>query len=579
MPITSGQRNKKTKRGRKELRFIPLGGMGEIGKNISLLEYGNDILVIDSGLKFPDEDMLGIDFVIPDFSYLLENKNKIRGLILTHGHEDHIGSLPFLLPQIDVPIYGTRLTLGLVNHKFQELKPDYTIKANEVHAGEVVRLGCFNVHFMSTCHSIPDSLGLAIETPVGNIIHSGDFKFDPTPLDARPPDYSTLVKFGHKGVLLLLSDSTNAEEPGYTPSERGVGQTLEGIFRLHQNKRIVLSMFASNLHRINQVIQTALRFNRKVALIGRSMNANVELARQLGYIDVDDSAFVPPQALEGMRYNRVAVLTTGSQGEPFSGLVLMSKGEHKYIKLGPKDLVVISALPIPGNEKLVSRTIDNLFRKGCEVIYEGDRQTHVSGHASQEELKMMLSMVKPRYFVPIHGEYRHLVRHAQLAHELGMEPRDVFVLENGDVLSFNQERARIKDPVRAGAFLIDGTSMGEIEGSILQERRLLAEDGIIAVSVTVDENMSLCAPPLIESRGFLHQDEAGELYKRLENAIAAFIKRAKGECPEAISQAIVTAVRRELKHLSKSLPVVLPSVTVLQSRSGLAESHWESKAS
>ena len=551
-----------------ELRLIPLGGMGEIGKNLSVLEYGEDIIIIDCGLKFPEEEMLGIDFVIPDAQYLVENRHRIRGLFLTHGHEDHIGALPFILPQIDVPLYGTPLTLGLVGNKMTNARSRYAPQYQEVHPGQTVHAGVFEVGFISVCHSIPDALGLYIRTPLGVVVHTGDFKLDATPIGGVRTDYATFADLGKQGVLLLLSDSTNSERDGFTPSERTVGQTFEQLFRLHKDRRIVLATFASNLHRAQQVFNVAARFNRKVVLMGRSMLAYVDLARKLGYIDVPDDLFISAQDAEQLAPNRTVVLTTGSQGEPFSGLVMMSKGEHRQIRLGEKDLVVVSATPIPGNEKLVSHTINRLFACGCEVVYERGRQIHVSGHASREELKLMLSLVKPKYFVPCHGEYRHLVRHGQLAREMGIPSRNIFVLHNGDVLSLSAgNKVKVGERVASGAVLIDGVAIGEFEGSLLKERRELSEDGLITLSVVLNENYSLAAPILLESKGSIFGVEEESLRKDLEGAILRAIDvfiRGNDREMETLHTEIRKKIREVLSRHAKSYPTIIPLISHLK---------------
>lgn len=552
--------------GSAELRFIPLGGFGEIGKNMLVFEYGDDILVVDSGLKFPDEEMFGIDFVIPDVSYLLENRDRIRGIVLTHGHEDHTGSLPFVLPRLDVPLYGTALTLGLAMGKLSEFAPSYEPKLKEVRAGEAIELGAFRVRFVSVCHSIPDGVGLIIETPEGIVVHTGDFKLDPTPIDGRLTDYNAFAEAGKKGVRLLLSDSTNAERPGYTSSENIVGKSFEQILRLHRNRRIVIAAFASNIHRTQQIFDVAARFNRKVALLGRSMVANVELARRLGYIQVSEDLLVPAGEAERIPANRLVVLTTGSQGEPFSGLVLMSKGEHRHILLGPKDLVAIFATPIPGNEKLVSRTIDRLFALGCEVIYDREQHVHASGHASQEELKMMLSMVKPQFFVPVHGERRHQHRHAQLAVEMGLPEANIHVLQNGDILRIHRGKAQIKGTVASGIVLVDGLALGEMKGSVLKERRELAEDGVLILSVVLDEEGRLAGELRLESRGFIHSPDAKELYEEIHKAVLKAVgstgeKAARD--PEQLEARIKGRVREVIRRLTRGTPQVVPMVTVL----------------
>lgn len=556
-----------------ELRLIPLGGLGQIGKNMMAIEYGNDIMVIDCGLMFPEEDMLGIDFVVPDVTYLLERKDKIRGLVLTHGHEDHIGGLPLILPGLDVPVYGTRLTLGMVKAKFKDSAPDYSLETVEVAAGESFSLGCFRLHCISVCHSIPDGIGLAIETPIGTIVHTGDFKLDPTPVDGRITDYSAFAEFGSRGVLLMLSDSTNVERNGFTPSERLLGGTLENIFRTYKSKRIIISAFASNLHRAQLILDAADKFNRKVVLMGRSMIQNVELARELGYIKADDDLLVPQEEISRIPDSKTVVLTTGSQGEPFSGLVLMSKGEHRHITLGQKDVVAVFASPIPGNEKLVSRTINRLYACGCDVIYDRDKNVHVSGHASQEELKMMFSMVRPKYFVPVHGEYRHLVRHAQLAVEMGIPQRNVHLIQNGDMLKLTGKSAQVKrNAFPAGGRLVDGMALGEMQSSLLKERRDLSEDGVLLLSAVLDSEWEVLGEPRIESVGFIHmKDAAGlksELCKAVKDAVAKGRSYSRRD-PEQLDSLIVNRVKDKLRQYGikgRSYPVIVPMVSVIEEK-------------
>lgn len=559
-------RNRRPSGASGELRFIPLGGFGEIGKNMLVFEYGDDILVVDSGLKFPDEEMFGIDFVIQDVSYLVENKERIRGLILTHGHEDHTGSLPFVLPRIDVPLYGTPLTLGMAMGKLTEFAPSYEPDLREVHAGETIELGAFRIRFVAVCHSIPDGVGLIIETPEGIIVHTGDFKLDPTPIDGRLTDYNAFAEAGKKGVRLLISDSTNAERPGHTASENIVGKSLEQILRLHKSRRIVLAAFASNIHRTQQIFDAAARFNRKVALLGRSMVTNVELARRLGYIQVSEDLLVPASEAERIPANRLVVLTTGSQGEPFSGLVLMSKGEHRHILLGPKDLVAIFATPIPGNEKLVSRTIDRIFSLGCEVIYDREQHVHASGHASQEELKMMLSMIKPQHFVPFHGERRHQHRHAQLAVEMGVPEANIHILQNGDILRIQGGKAQARGSVASGVVLVDGLALGEMKGSVLKERRELAEDGVLILSIVLDEEGKLAGELRLESRGFIHSADAKALYEEIHKGVLKAIGGTGEKAvqdPEQLEARIKGRVREVIRRVTRGTPNVVPMVTVV----------------
>ncbi|MDO5563229.1 MAG: ribonuclease J [Synergistaceae bacterium] len=567
MPVSEKKRYKRRPRSvnADELKIIPLGGMGEIGKNITVFQYGDDMIVVDCGLKFPEEDMLGVDFVIPDTHYLLENKDKIRAIFITHGHEDHIGALPFVLPRLDVPLYCSRLTAGLIDNKMLDANTSYVPYYKEISPDVKVKAGCFTVEFIPVCHSIPDSLALAIHTPLGTIVHTGDFKLDPTPIDGVCTDFSAFAELGKAGVLLMMSDSTNIERPGVTPSEKTVGQTFERLFRLYKDKRIIIATFASNLHRAQQVINTAGRFNRKVVLIGRSMIANTDLAESLKYIDIPENMIITPQEAENLPSNRVVVLTTGSQGEPFSGLVMMSRGTHKMIKLGNRDLVIISATPIPGNEKLVSHTVNRLFACGCEVVYERDEKIHVSGHASRDELTMMLSMVKPKFFVPVHGEYRHLVRHAQLARDIGVSQKNVFILQNGDVLKFkNKNKAEFGERVQAGAVLIDGVALGGLESSVLRERRELSENGLVVLSLTVDQTYHLISPIQIKTKGSVFSAEDTDAFRELEkaakNALAQFART-----PGAREDALPTEIRRRIRDVfgrsSKNYPTIVPLIT------------------
>ena len=551
-----------------ELKIIPLGGLGEIGKNLTVFRYHDDIIIIDCGLKFPEENMLGIDFVIPDVQYLLDNKKYIKGIFITHGHEDHIGALPFVLPSLDVPLYCSRLTAGLIENKMQDARTSYKPKYREVRQGDRIKTGCFTVEFIPVCHSIPDAMAVAIHTPLGTIIHTGDFKLDPTPIDGVRTDYSTFAKLGRDGVLLMLSDSTNVEKNGVTPSERTIGQTFERLFRLYKDRRIVIAAFSSNLHRSQQVFNVASRFNRKVVLVGRSMVANVDLASELGYVDVPDGMLITPEEAEQLPDNRVVVLTTGSQGEPFSGLVLMSRGVHRTVHLGPKDLVIVSANPIPGNEKLVSQTIDRLFACGCEVIYGKDEKTHVSGHASRDELTMMLSIINPQFFMPVHGEYRHLVRHAQLARELGVPSKNVFVLQNGDVLKFkSSKKAEIDGKVQAGAVLVDGMALGEFEGSLLRERKELSENGIVVLSLVVDGKYNLIAPVQIQTRGSVFSSEDGSTFADLEKAVKKALEQFV-RTPGAKTETLPTEIRKRIRDIlgrsSRNYPTIIPLITRLR---------------
>jgi len=552
-----------------QLKFIPLGGVGEIGKNMYVLEYGDDIIVIDSGLMFPDQDLPGIDFIVPDISYLEANREKILGILLTHGHEDHTGGLPFVLQRLDVPIYGTRLTLGLVGHKRREEMPLLRPRMNEVKAGDVVEIGPFKIRFIAVCHSIPDGVALSIETPLGRVVHTGDFKLDSMPIDGRITDYGAFAEEGDKGTLLLLSDSTNAERKGFTPSESIIGGTLDYLYRNYRSKRLIISSFASNVHRIQQVIDGAARFNRKIAFLGRSMVRNVELAKNLGYLRLEEKMTVPVEDIGKLSENQLVVMTTGSQGEPFSGLVMMSRGEHKQITLGEKDAVFLLASTIPGNEKLVNNTINRLFSSGCEVVYESDRLTHASGHASSEELKIMLNLTRPKYFAPIHGEFRHLAHHSKLAQDVGIPSRNVFVMTNGEVLTFQKTgRPHTKDRVQSGAVVIDGNAVGELKCRVMKERRELAEDGIIVVSMAVAHDGTLLAPVSVASRGFFAQDDShdvlDEIRKASELALNEFVKKRRADKidAEALGKSVKIRVCEVVRRRNASYAVVMPLISV-----------------
>jgi ribonuclease J len=549
-----------------QLKFTSLGGLGEIGKNMYVIEYGDDIVVIDSGLMFPDQDLPGIDFIVPDISYLEANREKVLAILLTHGHEDHTGGLPFVLQRLNVPIYGTRLTLGLVGNKLSEDMPLLKPRMEEVKAGDVVELGPFKIRFIAVSHSIPDGVAVSIETPLGRVIHTGDFKLDSTPIDGRTTDYGAFAEEGDRGVLLLLSDSTNAERKGFTPSERVIGGTLDHLYRNYRTRRLIISSFASNVHRIQQVVDGAARFNRKIAFLGRSMVRNVELAKNLGYLRIDDKMILPVEDIGKVSENQLVVMTTGSQGEPFSGLVMMSRGEHKQIALGERDAVFLLASIIPGNEKLVNNTINRLFSIGCEVVYEADKLTHVSGHASAEELKIVLNLVRPQYFVPIHGEYRHLVRHSQLAQDVGIPTRNIFVMTNGEVLTFQKgARPHTRDRVQSGAVVIDGNAVGEIKSRVMKERRELAEDGIIVVSLALGEDGALLAPIAVESLGFFTQDEDNDVLDEIRAAAQRVLKEFSGNRKidiDAVSKGIKNRVREVVRRRSASYAVVMPLISL-----------------
>ena len=496
----------------KKLRIIPLGGLGEVGKNITLVEYSDNILIIDCGIGFPDDDMFGVDLVTPDFTYLVNNKEKIVGLVVTHGHEDHIGSIPYLLHKLDIPIFATRLTLGILENKFTEHKFDFNPRLNCVSAGERVKIGVFDVEFIRVNHSIADAVCLAIRTPAGLIVHSGDFKIDPTPVEGEMTDLTRLGELGREGVKLLMCESTNVERPGFTPSERKVGESLVRFFDEYSGKRIVISTFSSNVHRVQQIIDIAAKHGRRVAVTGRSMINIVNAAISLGYMNVPEGTLCDVSEVKKLPPSKVAIVSTGSQGEPMSGLYRMAFGMHDKIELGPDDLVIISASAIPGNEKLVGNIINELYRRGAEVLSDADAYVHVSGHACQEELKIFHSLVKPEYFMPVHGEARHLYRHKELAEPMGLAPNHIFISEIGKILEIDSAGARFSTSVPSGVVLVDGSGVGDVGNVVLRDRRKLAEDGLIIITATVDFGVGdIAAGPELVSRGFIYEKESEEM--------------------------------------------------------------------
>lgn len=546
----------------KKLDIIPLGGLGEIGKNMTVFRYGDDIILIDAGLKFPEDDMLGIDLVIPDTTYLMDNQEKVKGIFLTHGHEDHIGSLPFLLKQLPVPVYGTALTLGILQGRLEEAGVSSAC-LHVVKPGNVIRAGCFKLEFIRVNHSIPDSVAIAINTPIGYIIHTGDFKFDQTPVDGQVTEFSKLAEFGDKGVLALLADSTNAERPGYTPSEKSVGATFDDEFRFAKN-RIIIATFSSNVHRIQQIVESAVKYNRKVAVIGRSMQNVVGIALELGYLKIPEGVLIDIDDTRNYAPNKIVIITTGSQGEPMSALTRMALGDHRKVDIVPGDTVIISARPIPGNEKLVSNTIDKLFQLGAEVIYESANGVHVSGHASQEELKMMHNLVRPKFFIPVHGEYRHLVKHAKLAESMGMSKRNIVIAENGSVIELTQDKIGINGKVQSGIVLIDGLGVGDVGNIVLRDRRQLSQDGIMIVVIGIDKATGKVASgPDIVSRGFVYVREAEDLMEDARDKVQmALDKCDDGNITEwsAIKSAVRDSLGKFLFERTRRRPMILPII-------------------
>lgn len=521
-------RRKITKPGKTipRLKVIPIGGLNEIGKNMTLLECNGQILIIDCGLSFPEDEMYGIDIVIPDFTYLEENREKIVGMIITHGHEDHIGAIPYLLKKIKLPIYGTRLTLGLVENKLKEhrIKGDLrTIKA-----GDKIKLGCFMIETLRTTHSIADAICLAIDTPAGMVFHSGDFKIDYTPIDGEPIDFCRLAEIGKKGVTLMLCDSTNVLRPGFTASEKVVGETIENIFRTAKN-RIIIATFSSNVHRVQKIIENAVKLGRKVAISGRSMENVVTLAIELGYLNIPAGTLVDLKKIKNIPDDKLVIITTGSQGEPMSALSRIATGEHKAIKLKKGDMVVLSSTPVPGNEKTVSNVVNKLFEKGAEVIYSDIADIHVSGHACQEELKLLHSLIKPKFFMPVHGEYRHLIRHEKLAEGLGMKKDHIFILENGEILDVTKRSARIlKEKVEADAILVDGLGVGDVGNIVLRDRKMLSESGLIIVVAAIEkESQLVVSGPDIISRGFVYVRENESLMEDIREVAEKALEKCQ----------------------------------------------------
>ena len=504
---------------KENLKIIPLGGLDEIGKNITVFEYGNEIVLVDCGLEFPEDDMLGVDLVIPDITYLEKNKEKIKGLVITHGHEDHIGSIPYLLRQINVPIYATKLTVGLIKNKLEEHKLLASTKLVTVEQGQTVNFGNIKVEFIRSSHSIPDSVMLAITTPAGTVLHTGDFKVDYTPIDNQLMDLGRIAELGNKGILALLSDSTNAERKGFTMSESSVGEVFDRLFQ-NNSKRIVVATFASNVHRVQQIVNSAVKYGRKIAVCGRSMINMIETARELGYIESPENLFIDIDMIKNYADDKLVIITTGSQGETMSALTRMAAGEHKKVVITPNDMVIISATPIPGNEKLVSNVINDLMEIGAEVVYSALEDIHVSGHACQEEQKLILALARPKYFIPVHGEYRQLRAHAETAKKMGIPPENIFLLNNGRVLELNKKEAKITTSVPSGRILVDGLGVGDVGNIVLRDRQHLSQDGLIVIVMTMDSSTGeIVSGPDVVSRGFVYVRESENLMEDVKRVI------------------------------------------------------------
>lgn len=547
-----------------KLKVIPLGGLHEIGKNITVFEYGDDIIIVDCGIAFPDDDMPGIDTVIPDVSYLEKNASKIRAFIITHGHEDHIGSLPYILKKINAPVYGTKLTIGLIGNKLKEHNLFDTAELVRIHDGDTVNFGSFDVEFIHSNHSIAGSVALAIKTPLGTIVHTGDFKIDSLPIDGEMIDLTRLGELGREGILLLMSDSTNVERPGFTMSESSVGSSFDDIFK-NCTKRIIVATFASNVHRVQQIMNAAAKYGRKVAVSGRSMENIVEVAMTLGYMSIPEGVLITLDDIKNFPPEQIVIITTGSQGEAMSALFRIAYADHRKIELTKDDLIIFSSSPIPGNEKTISRVINELFRHGAEVIYESLAEVHVSGHACQEELKLMLALTKPKYFMPVHGEYRHLHRHAKLAKTMGVCEDNIFIMENGRVLEFDENGGKLSGMVPSGNILVDGLGVGDVGNIVLRDRKHLASDGLIIAVVAIDAATDeIISGPDIISRGFVYVRESEDLMEGARevtlNALENSLEYSSGADWAALKNAMRSALSDYVYEQTRRSPMILPVI-------------------
>ncbi len=561
---SSPKKNTEKKVSKTPLKIIPLGGLGEIGKNLTVYEYKDEILLVDCGMAFPDEETPGIDIVIPDFTYLTKNREKIKGLVVTHGHEDHIGAIPYLLKNINVPIYATKLTIGLIEGKLKEHKLLASASLNTVEPGSVLNFGAFSVEFIHVNHSIPDAVAFAIKTPAGVVVHTGDFKIDTTPIDDRVIDLSRFGELGKKGVLAMLADSTNAERPGYTMSERVVGESFQNLFNKAGNNRIIVATFSSNIHRIQQIIDAAVSFGRKVAVSGRSMLNVVSIAEKLGYLNVPDNVLIDIELIKKYKPEQLVIITTGSQGEPLSALHRMAFSDHRQVEILPDDMIIISATPIPGNEKLVSKVVNELMKRGANVVYEKMYDVHVSGHACQEELKLLMSLVKPKYYIPLHGEQKHLYKHALLAQTMGIPKENTLIANLGDVITLSKNDIKVLETVTAGRVLVDGLGVGDVGGVVLRDRKLLADSGIVIVTVTIDSvSGEVVAGPEIVTRGFVYVKESEQLIKDativaediLENC---YINRIRDR--NALKLKLRDGISKHVYETTRRSPVILPII-------------------
>ena len=547
-----------------KLKIIPLGGLHEIGKNITVFEYENEMIIVDCGLSFPEDDMLGVDLVIPDITYLEQNINKIKGLVITHGHEDHIGAIPYFLKKINVPIYATKLTAGLIKNKLEEHKLVNSTKLIEVNQGQTIALGKnFKVEFIRSSHSIPDSVMLGITTPAGTILHTGDFKVDFTPIDGKLMDLGRIAELGHEGILALMSDSTNSERKGFTMSEKSVGDVFDKLF-LHCTKRIVVATFASNVHRVQQIVNCAIKYGRKIAVCGRSMINMITTARELGYIECPENLFIDIDMIKNYPDEQLVIITTGSQGETMSALSRMAAGEHRKVKITPNDLIIISATPIPGNEKYVSKVIDDLMQIGAEVVYSSLEDVHVSGHACQEEQKLIIALTKPKYFIPVHGEYRQLIAHSETAQSMGIKKENIIMMQNGKILEINEEGASFNGVVPNGRVLVDGLGVGDVGNIVLRDRQHLSQDGLIIIVLTMDSGTGeVVAGPDVISRGFVYVRESENLMDEVKSVVRHEIKKCEEKGVRDWAT-IKSTVRDNLKDYvftkTKRNPMIIPII-------------------
>jgi ribonuclease J len=545
-----------------ELRIIPIGGLGEIGKNMMLVEHGDAMLIIDAGMMFPDESLPGIGFVVPDFSYVVENRDRVQAILLTHGHEDHIGSLPFLLKEVRAPIYGTKLTIGFARNRLEEHTLTWEPEFVEIRPRQKVSFGAITAEFFRVCHSVADGVGIGLHTPFGLIVHSGDFKFDYTPIYDHHFDFYKIAEFGEQGVLLLMSDSTNAEHKGYTPSERELrGPLFDAISSA--SGRVLIATFASNVHRIQQICDVCRRTGKKICILGRSMEKNVSMARELGYLDFDDGLLLTPEKVASYKRSSVVLLTTGSQGEPMSALSRIANSAHPQLHIESGDTVILSASIIPGNEKTVSRVVNSLFRKGAHVIYEGFEDLHVSGHAAREELKLLMAILRPRFFLPIHGEFKHLMHHAEIAKEMGVDERNIILAENGDVVTIDGNGISLNGTVKTGSVFIDGRSISDIESVVIRDRHRLAEEGILIVVISISLENQGMIPPEIFSQGFIHPKDAEDLFTRAKELVFDEVRRhLKGNAvdQEELKTSVTGVLKRFFTREMSRSPIIVPIV-------------------